>query len=69
MTMTVRQVLDCFENLSDADKHQAAIEILRRYTSPAEGDVAEAVLVETADELFRALLTPAEQMSLASGVA
>jgi hypothetical protein len=55
MTATVRQLLDSFEALPDADKHQAAVEILRRYGGAAEGDLPEAALVELADELFRAL--------------
>ncbi len=55
MTAPVRQLLDSFDALSDADKHQAAVEILRRYAAAAEGDLSEAALVEAADELFRAL--------------
>jgi hypothetical protein len=55
MTAPVRQLLDSFEALSDADKHQAAVEILRRFGGAAEGDVPEATLVEAADDLFRAL--------------
>jgi hypothetical protein len=55
MTVAVRQLLESFNALSDADKHQAAIEILRRFAGAAEGDVPEAALVEAADELFRAL--------------
>jgi hypothetical protein len=55
MTATVRQLLDSFDALSDADKHQAAVEILRRLRGAAEGDLPEAALVEAADELFRAL--------------
>jgi hypothetical protein len=55
MTATVRQLLDSFDTLSDADKHQVAVEILRRFGSAAEGDLPEAALVEAADELFRAL--------------
>jgi hypothetical protein len=55
MTATVRQLLDSFEALPDADKHQAAVEILRRYGGAAAGDFPEAALVELADELFRAL--------------
>jgi hypothetical protein len=51
----VRQLLDAFEALSDADKHQAAIEILRRFGGAAEGDLPDAALVAAADELFRAL--------------
>ena len=55
MTATVRQLLDSFDALPEADKHQAAVEILRRYGGTAEGDLPEAALVEAADELFRAL--------------
>ena len=55
MTATVRQLLDSFDALSDADKHQAVIEMLRRLPRAAEGDVPDAALVEAADELFRAL--------------
>jgi hypothetical protein len=55
MTATVRQLLDSFNTLSEADKHQAAVEILRRYAGTAEGDLPEGALVEAADELFRAL--------------
>ncbi|HZT08895.1 MAG TPA: hypothetical protein VFC51_17865 [Chloroflexota bacterium] len=55
MTVTVRQLLDSFDALSEADKHQAAVEILRRFGGAAEGDLPESALVEAADELFRAL--------------
>jgi hypothetical protein len=55
MTAAVRQLLDSFDALSEADKHQAAVEILRRFPGAAQGDVPEAALVEAADELFRAL--------------
>ena len=55
MTATVRQLLDYFDALSDADKHEAAVEILRRFAGSAAGDLPEAALVEAADELFRAL--------------
>ena len=55
MTATVRQLLDSFDALPDADKHQAVVEILRRLGGAAEGDLPEGALVEAADELFRAL--------------
>jgi hypothetical protein len=55
MTAAVRQLLDSFNALSDADKHLAAVEILRRFGGAIEGDVPEGALVEAADELFRAL--------------
>ena len=55
MIAIVRQLLDSFEALSDADKNQAAVEILRWIAGAAEGDLPEGALVEAADELFRAL--------------
>ena len=55
MTATVQQLLDSFDALSDAEKHQAAVEILRRCASAAAGDLPESALVTAADELFRAL--------------
>ena len=55
MTKTVQQLLDSFDALSDADKHQAAVEILRRFGGDTQGDLPETALVEAADELFRAL--------------
>jgi hypothetical protein len=51
----VQQLLASFDALPRADQHQAAVEILRRVSPLAEGDVPEAGLVEAADELFRAL--------------
>ena len=50
VTAPVQQILDSFDALPDADKHQAAVEILRRVTG--EKDMAEDALVELADELF-----------------
>jgi len=55
MTAGVQQLLDSFDALPDADKHQTAVEILRRFTVGVEGDVPEDTLVQAADELFRAL--------------
>jgi hypothetical protein len=52
---TVQQLLESFDALPEADKHQAAVEILRRVSATVEGDVTESALVEAADELFRAL--------------
>jgi hypothetical protein len=52
---SVQQLLTAFDALPEADKHQAAVEIFRRVSPVAEGDVAEAGLVEAAEELFRAL--------------
>ena len=55
MTTAVRQLLDSFDALPEADKHQAAIEILRRATAGTTGDLPELTLFEAADELFRTL--------------
>lgn len=55
MTATAQQLLESFDALPDADKHQVAIEIFRRYAWRVEGDLPESALVEAADELFRAL--------------
>jgi hypothetical protein len=52
---TVQQFLEAFDALPEPDKHQATVEILRRISPGAEGDVPEAALVEAAEELFRAL--------------
>ena len=41
MTATVQQLLDSFDALSDADKHQATVEILRRFAGAVEGDLPE----------------------------
>ena len=52
MTAGVQQLLDAFDALPEEDKHRAAVEILRRLGSGAEGDLPEQTLVEAADELF-----------------
>ena len=44
-----------FDALPEPDKHQAAVEILRRFASTIERDLPESTLVGVADELFRAL--------------
>jgi hypothetical protein len=55
MTPAARQLLDSFDALPEADKHQVAVEILRRFSGATEGDLPDSALVEAADELFRAL--------------
>ncbi len=55
MPTTVQQILNAFDALSEADKHRAAVEILRRVSPVGGGDVSESALVEAAEELFRAL--------------
>lgn len=52
MTAPVKHVLDSFDALPDADKHQAAVEILRRVAGSEKGDLPESALIRLADELF-----------------
>jgi hypothetical protein len=52
---TVQQLLDAFDALPEADKRLAAIEILRRVSPAADGDLPESVFVDAAEELFLAL--------------
>jgi hypothetical protein len=53
MTTAVRVLLECFDALSEPERQEAAVEILRRLTP--EGELPEQALVATADELFRML--------------
>jgi hypothetical protein len=55
MSTAVQQLLESFDGLPEAEKHRAAVEILRRITPALEGDVPESTLIEAAEELFRAL--------------
>jgi hypothetical protein len=51
----VQQLLESFDALPKADKHRAAVEILRRVTAAGAGDIPESALVEADDALFRTL--------------
>jgi hypothetical protein len=53
MNPIVQQILEAFDALLAAARHEAAVEILRKLSG--EGDVPEETLVGAADELFRAL--------------
>ncbi len=55
MTGTVKNLLASFDALSDADKHEATVEILRRSVASAPSAVPDEALVEIAEELFLAL--------------
>jgi hypothetical protein len=55
MTAPVEQLLDSFDALAEADKHQAAVEIIRRFAARGNGSLPEDALVGIADELFSAL--------------
>jgi hypothetical protein len=61
MTALVQKLIESFDGLSIAEKHEVAVEILRRFG----GDLPESTLVGAADELFRAL--DAEEAADASG--
>jgi hypothetical protein len=52
MSDSLRQLLDLFDSLPEADKQAAAAEILRR---TPEGDLPASALDGLADELFSAL--------------
>jgi hypothetical protein len=52
MTIAVQHLLASFDALTDAEKHEAAAEILRR---AAPADLPDETFVELADELFREL--------------
>ena len=51
MTLSVRALLESFDALSETDRVEAAVEILRRVTS-AEAELAEQAFVEAGDVLF-----------------
>lgn len=53
MTTAVQSLLESFESLSESERQEAAVEILRRIAG--DGDLPEQGLVEAADELFQLL--------------
>ncbi len=53
MTFAAQQFLSSFDSLPEADKHEVAVEILRRATSP--DDLSDDVLVMAAAEVFRSM--------------
>jgi hypothetical protein len=55
VTKAVHELLSAFDALAEPDKHQAAVEILRRVSPAAQGDLPDSALVEAAEELFLAL--------------
>ena len=54
MTIAVRTLLETFDALSQMERQEAAVEILRRVTVPGEELPVDA-LIEAADALFCAL--------------
>ena len=55
MSPAVRQLLEIFDALPEADKHQAVAEILLRAPAGEQGDLPEAALLKAAEELFATL--------------
>ncbi len=55
MSTAVEQFLKSFDGLPDQDKHQAAVEILRRVSIAANGELPDTALLEAADALFQGL--------------
>ena len=53
MTTAVRELLASFEALGLPDRHEAAVEILRRAPLGELSDLPEDGLLDAADELFR----------------
>lgn len=54
MTVAVQTLLANFDALSERERQEAAVEILRRVTT-SEGDLPDSALVEAADALFESL--------------
>ncbi|MEX2310620.1 MAG: hypothetical protein WD738_23840 [Pirellulales bacterium] len=52
MTQAVEQLLLAFDAMSDAEKHIAAVEVLRRAWPKGIPELSDESLVATADELF-----------------
>ena len=65
MSTAVQQLLDTFDALPEADKHRAAIEVLRRIVPAGAEDLPDSALIEAAEELFRNL--DAEEVGRAKG--
>ncbi len=55
MTTAVRQLLESFKALSEAEQYEATVELLRHVQQEAQGALPDEALVEAADELFRDL--------------
>ena len=57
MTEAVKELLDAFDALPDAERHEAAAELLRRILRREPGDLSDDALIATAEELFLELDT------------
>jgi hypothetical protein len=52
MTPAVQQLLRAFDALTEAEKQEAAVEVLRRAQPFGEADLPEEALVAAAEDLF-----------------
>jgi hypothetical protein len=52
MTQPVQQILSAFDALNDADKHVAALEVLRRIWPQSESAISDESFVAAAEEVF-----------------
>jgi len=52
MTAVVKQLLTSFDALSEAEKQEAAVEVLRRVLQSTPGELPEESLIAAAEELF-----------------
>ena len=52
MTEAVQELLHTFDALTDAEKQEATVQLLRRAIEDESGDVPEDALVAAAEELF-----------------
>ena len=52
MTGAVQELLDTFDSLTVAEKHDAAAQVLRRVVEGESDDIPEDALVAAAEELF-----------------
>ena len=52
MTGAVQELLAAFDALTEAEKHEAAAQVLRRVVEGESGDIPEEALVAAAEELF-----------------
>ena len=52
MTQAVQELLNTFDALTDAEKQEAAAQLLRRVVACESGDVPTDALVAAAEELF-----------------
>lgn len=52
MTETAQRLLDTFESLPETERHEVAVEILRRTSLVEDGALAESELLWAADQVF-----------------